>query len=49
MMNYNLNKVEFKLDVILTASLTNLGAGGKFLHSLMDNHPDILTIPNAIQ
>ena len=48
-MNYNLESKKYKLNVILISSLTNLGAGGKFLHSLLDNHPDVLTIPNAIQ
>ena len=48
-MNYNLNSEHYKLKILLIASLTNLGAGGKFLHSLLDNHPDIVTIPNSIQ
>jgi hypothetical protein len=49
MIKYKLSEKQFKFKVILTGSLTNLGAGGKFLHSLLDNHPDILTIPHAPQ
>tara|TARA_B110001450_G_scaffold234244_1_gene238100 strand:+ start:103 stop:1272 length:1170 start_codon:yes stop_codon:yes gene_type:complete len=48
-MSYNLKSKKYKLNIILIASLTNLGAGGKFLHSLLDDHPEVLTIPNAIQ
>ena len=29
-MNYNLNSEPYKLKILLIASLTNLGAGGKF-------------------
>ena len=42
---YKLTNYNFK--PILIGSLANYASGGKFIHSLLDNHHDIMTIPNS--